>query len=136
MITKQQLLAQLNQTYVTAKPSATHGIGVFAITHIPKGCREMFTHEQGEWIELTYEEVNALPPYTKQLIETYCLFSDKVYYVPAQGLKVMDLSFYLNHSNTPNIISINDGEFFEALRDINIGEELFINYGEIVDSEE
>ncbi|MBK8610919.1 MAG: SET domain-containing protein-lysine N-methyltransferase [Chitinophagaceae bacterium] len=47
----------------------------------------------------------------------------------------MDLVNFLNHSDTPNIVSINDGEFFEAIRDINSGEELVIDYGEIVDGE-
>jgi SET domain-containing protein len=46
----------------------------------------------------------------------------------------MDLVNFLNHSDTPNIISINDGEFFEAIQDIKKGEELVIDYGEIVDS--
>ncbi|MFM7983789.1 MAG: SET domain-containing protein-lysine N-methyltransferase, partial [Candidatus Fonsibacter sp.] len=39
---------------------------------------------------------------------------------------------FLNHSETPNIISINDGEDFEAIQNIKAGEELFLNYGEIV----
>jgi SET domain-containing protein len=30
-------------------------------------------------------------------------------------------------------MSINEGDDFEALRDIQAGEELFIDYGEIVD---
>jgi SET domain-containing protein len=48
----------------------------------------------------------------------------------------MDLSVYLNHSATPNLISVDEGEFFEASRDIAVGEELFVDYGTIVDSEE
>jgi SET domain-containing protein len=55
--------------------------------------------------------------------------------VPAHGFKVMDLSLFLNHSNTPNIISINDGDYFETTREIKAGEELFIDYGSIVDDE-
>ena len=47
----------------------------------------------------------------------------------------MDLVNFLNHADIPNIISINDGEFFEAIRDIKKGEELVIDYGEIVDDE-
>jgi SET domain-containing protein len=47
----------------------------------------------------------------------------------------MDLVNFLNHSDTPNIISINNGEFFETIRDIKQGEELLIDYGEIVDGE-
>ena len=43
---------------------------------------------------------------------------------------------YINHSSSPNIISINDGEFFEAVTDIAAGTELLVNYGEIVHTEE
>jgi SET domain-containing protein len=32
----------------------------------------------------------------------------------------------------PNIISVNDGDYFEALREIKAGEELYLDYGEIV----
>jgi SET domain-containing protein len=38
----------------------------------------------------------------------------------------------LNHADIPNIISINDGDYFEAVRDIKAGEELLVDYGEIV----
>ena len=38
------------------------------------------------------------------------------------------------HADEPNIISINDGEFFEAIRDIKKDEELFIDYGQLVDA--
>jgi SET domain-containing protein len=44
----------------------------------------------------------------------------------------MDLSLFINHSDTPNIRSVNDGDYFEALREIEAGEELFLDYGEIV----
>ena len=43
----------------------------------------------------------------------------------------MDLAFYLNHSDTPNMVSVDDGAYFEAVRDIANGEELFIDYGTI-----
>jgi SET domain-containing protein len=42
------------------------------------------------------------------------------------------VSLFLNHSDISNVISINEGEFFEARRDIKAGEELVINYAEIV----
>jgi SET domain-containing protein len=48
----------------------------------------------------------------------------------------VDLVIYLNHSDTPNVISVNDGEYFEAIRDIAAGEELLVDYGTIVDSKE
>jgi SET domain-containing protein len=105
---------------------------VFAIRPIPRGCRTIFSKDQGEWIKLPITEVELLPAYSRELIETYCLFDEEHYFVPDYGFKLMDLVNYLNHSNNPNIISVNDGEEFEALRDIETGEELMLDYGHIV----
>jgi len=136
---KAALLAELaNDIYVMIKPSPVEGIGVFAIRDIPKGCRHMFSNpEKGkeEWLEIPRAEIDLLPPHSKQLIETYCLYDDDNYFVPEYGFKKMDLVNFLNHSATPNVISINEGEFFEALRDILSGEELLVDYGELVKEE-
>jgi len=135
-MTRAELLHELSQeTYAALKPSAVHGIGVFAIRDIPKGCRNIFSRNVGEWIKLPIEEVEKLPEHSRSLIETYCLYDEENYYVPDYGFKVMDLVNYLNHSSTPNVRSVNDGEYFETLRDIAAGEELLIDYGKIVDVE-
>ena len=135
-MSKKTLLEELNHHhYVMIKPSGIHGIGVFAVCHIPKRCRRMFSKEEGEWVRLSFEEVNALPDPARYMIETYCLYDDKDYFVPADGFKKMDISLYLNHSDEPNVASINEGESFEAIRDIQPGEELLVDYGTIVDWE-
>jgi SET domain-containing protein len=134
---KEQLLNELrHHTWVMIRPSSIHGNGVFALRKIPKGCREMFSEGQEEFIPIERSEIDALPEHSRKLVETYCLFDDTHYWVPEYGFKVMDVSVYLNHSDTPNIISVNDGEFFETLRDIEEGEELLIDYGTLVESEE
>jgi len=136
-MTKEALLKDLHQdTYVMIKPSPLHGIGVFAIRDIPKGTRNLFSQGVGEWIKLTIAEVEALPKHSRDLVENHCLFDEDYYYVPDYGFKLVDLVIYLNHSDTPNIISINEGEFFEAIRDITAGEELLLDYGTIVDCAE
>lgn len=135
-MTKDELIKELSQeTYVALKPSAVHGIGVFAIADIPKGCRTLFSKNVGNWIKLPIANVEKLPDHSRSLIETYCLYDDEHYFVPDYGFKVMDLVNYLNHSSSPNIISVNDGEYFEALVDIPVGTELMINYGDIVEVE-
>jgi len=137
-MTKEELLKELaGNTWVMIKPSPIEGIGVFALQDIPEGCRSMFskTTENEQWISISKIEVDNLPSHTKALIENYCLYDEENYFVPDYGFKKMDLVNFLNHSDTPNIISINDGEFFEAIRDIKKGEELVIDYGEIVDDE-
>ena len=135
-MTKEELLKELSQdTYVALKPSAVHGIGVFAIADIPKGCRNLFSKNVGDWIKLPISDVEKLPEHSRSLIETYCLYDEEHYFVPDYGFKVMDLVNYLNHSSVPNVISVNDGEYFEALVDIPAGTELMINYGDIVEVE-
>ncbi len=137
-MTKEELLNELNgNTWVMIKPSPIEGIGVFALRDIPKGCRAMFSKvdDNEKWISITKIEMNNLPAHAKALIENYCLYDADHYFVPDYGFKKMDLVNFINHSDEPNIISINDGEFFEAIKDIKIGEELVIDYGEIVEEE-
>src|SRR4051812_8731141 len=121
-MTKEALLAELNSnTYIMIRPSPIEGIGVFAIRDIPRGCRDMFSKAGGkeeEWLKIPRNEIELLPVHSKQLIETYCLYDDENYFVPEYGFKKMDLVNFLNHSDIPNVISINDGEFFEAIRHI------------------
>lgn len=137
-MTKEELLQELStNTWVMIKPSPIEGIGVFALQDIPKGCRSMFSkaNELEQWIPITKTQVENLPAHAKALIENYCLYDEENYFVPDYGFKKMDLVNFLNHSDTPNVISINDGEFFETIRDIKKDEELVIDYGEIVDGE-
>ncbi len=133
-MTKEQLLQDLKQdTYVMLRPSTLHGIGVFAIRNIPQGCRNIFSKGVGDWVKLSFEEAEQLPEHSRNLIETYCLYDDTHYFVPDYGFKLMDMALYLNHSDNPNITSVNEGEEFEALRDIAIGEELLVNYKSIAE---
>ena len=131
-MTKEELLKELSQeTHVALQPSAIHGIGVFAICTIPKGCRTIFSKGVGEWIKISIGDIENLPAHSRGLIETYCLYDEDHYFVPDYGFKVMDIVNYLNHSSTPNVISINDGEEFEALTDIPPGTELLLDYKKI-----
>ena len=44
----EKLIEQLqHQTYIALKASPVHGIGVFAICPIPKGCRTIFSKGMG-----------------------------------------------------------------------------------------
>ena len=129
IMTREELLNELSQeTYAALKPSAVHGIGVFAICDIPKGCRAIFSKGFGKWVKIPYDDIENLPPHSRSLIETYCLYDEDHYYVPDYGFKVMDMVNYLNHSSAPNIMSVNDGEEFEALIDIPSGTELLLDY--------
>jgi SET domain-containing protein len=68
-------------------------------------------------------------------VENHCLYDEDHYFIPEYGFKLFDMIVFLNHSDEPNLRSVNDGENFESLRDILAGEELFIDYGSIVDGD-
>ncbi|MBL7703442.1 MAG: SET domain-containing protein [Ferruginibacter sp.] len=137
-MTKKKLLQELsNNTWVMLKPSPIEGVGVFAIRDIPKGCRDMFSKpdDADEWITVSKSEINELPAHAQFVVGNYCLYDEENYFVPAQGFKKIDLALFLNHADEPNIISVDDGDYFEAITDIKEGEELVIDYGDIVDGE-
>ena len=85
---KEKLQHQLlQQTYVMLKNSPVHGIGVFTIRDIPKGCREIFSKGMGEWIKVPIAEVEILPEHSRLLFKTYCLFDEQNYFVRNMVLK-------------------------------------------------
>lgn len=137
-MTKNELLAELSHnTYVMLKPSPIEGIGVFAVRDIPRGCRNMFSKPDAtdSWVTVPKTEVEALPAHAQFMVGNYCLYDEENYFIPGDGFKKIDVSLFLNHSDIPNLISIDDGSYFEAVRDIRAGEELLLDYGEIVDGE-
>ena len=131
MKTKRLLHELRTNTLVMVQPSPVSGIGVFAITGIKKGQRNIFSKDKSDWKKISKKKVKKLPAHSRNLVENFCLYDEKYFFVPEYGFKMIDLVIFLNHSDEPNIISINDGENFEALRDIASGEELFIDYGAI-----
>ena len=128
------LMSNLRDTYVQLYPSPISGIGVIAVCDIPTGCRAMFSKDKGEWIEVPRASVEALPVHVQELVYNYCTFSDHSYFIERGGFKKMDLSNFVNHSDSPNIAAVNNGEYFEALIDIRKGEELLIDYNKISDA--
>jgi len=135
-------IEHLEDTYITLKPSPIDGVGVFAIRDIPKGispfliAREKKNNPSGPvegYIDLPKEDFKSLPKEVQEHIKTYCTKSNGLYNVPIAGFKIVDMVQFLNDSKTPNIISINDGVRFEAIRDIKTGEELTIDYDTITE---
>jgi SET domain-containing protein len=136
MVTKNRLLKHLkNDIYCRIGVSKVHGVGVIAIKDIPKGTIPFATlsKEKEEIITLTKDEIKDIHPNVRAILQDF--FGDKKsndYDVYAYGPNYINISFYLNHSDKPNIDVIEDTENnyfrFVTNRIIKKGEELFINY--------
>jgi len=135
---KKDLLQNLAQTSCRLAKSKIHGIGVIAIKDIKKGTNP-FKYTSGECINykitpLTKEDLKKakIDKNVMKMIDDFFHPLDGIYYVPHDGLNSMDISFFLNHSETPNIKWIDNNKcdygIFKAIKNIKTGEELTIDY--------
>lgn len=101
------------------------GIGVFAVTNIKAGERlnTLFDDEKIRWVPA--DEYNSLE-ISAELKENFSIKFDDGYSMPTDFNRIC-IGWYLNHSDNPNLHFNDEYEYFAA-RDIQPGEELFINY--------
>ncbi len=112
------------------KPSTINnaGIGVFALHDIDKNTYvELFLKDFQEELH----DKNDVP---KEL-QVYCLNHKSGKLLCPKYFNRMDIGNYLNHSEAPNLRYKNGNGYF-ALRDIKAGEELFMNYRELGESDD
>lgn len=138
MVTRDQLLNHLkNDVYVRIQRSSVHGVGLFAIKRIPKGVNPFHSLHQTEYIDYPEKELQeTLEPAVYDMIDAYSAKEEGRIYVPAHGYNPIDLPYLINHSDTPNVGTDEDGEHFVTLREIEVGEELFSDFSTYHDGNE
>ena len=107
------------------QPSERHGVGVFAITKIRKGTR-LFFDDLDEMVWVEQSSVRRLPKRLRKLYEDFAVLKDGRFGCP-RNFNRLTMSWYLNESKQPNVRCV-EGYDFEALRDIEEGEELTADY--------
>jgi hypothetical protein len=112
-----------HNVYTRLKPSAIHGVGVFAIRDIPKGTQLFDGSENIAWID--EGQLSDLPRALRQMYDDFCIIKEGKYGCPA-NFNNLTMAWYLNDSPTPNVIVDKDYNM-RALRDIIEGEELTID---------
>lgn len=126
-----------NDIYCRIKRSKVHGVGVFAIKDIPKGInpfKNLVDENKKEYIDIHKNKIKNLSKDVKKMLDDYLgINEDNTYSIPIDGINKMDISFFMNHSNNPNISIENSKDtekyvIFYAKRNIKKGEELLINY--------
>jgi len=136
IITKNKLLNHLkNDIYCRVGVSKVNGVGVIAIKDIPKGTKPFTTlsKEKDKIIILSKDDVKDINPDVRKILtDFFGLEKRDDYHVLASGPNNLNISFYMNHSDKPNMDMIADNKnyyySFITNREIKKGEELFINY--------
>ena len=138
---KQNLLENLReQVFCKVGRSDINGVGVIAIKDIPLGATVFnfsnYRPERDELVDISEKEAESLSVEVLELIKSYTAMSHlNTYAIHENGLNHLNLGYYLNHSDNPNIrihIDENTKEYqyanFIAIKEIKKGEELTENY--------
>jgi SET domain-containing protein len=107
------------------KPSKIHGVGVFAIRDIRKGT-DVFPHDDQPVIWIDKKWIERLSTPLKRFYDDFCIVKGDKYGCP-KHFDTLTNSWYLNHSDDPNVAADENYRFY-ALRDIKTGEELTADY--------
>ncbi len=111
------------------KPSE-HGVGVFATHEIKKGAHlRLFGDEETFDLRVLERKRSEVP----DVFREYCLDRGDTLYCP-HDFGRMEIGWYLNHSKTPNATRDKDYKWY-ALRDIQSGEEITIDYNSLEEPE-
>lgn len=120
--------------YCRVGRSKVHGVGVIAIIDIPKGFNP-FKHSLDKVKKFKKKDIlKGLKPGHKKLYTDFCAEEGEYLWTPVHFNR-MDISWFLNHSKTPNVRAADKtGSYFHTLRKIKAGEELFSDYNTYCES--
>lgn len=107
------------------KPSPLGGIGIFAAHDIPAGTK-IFS---GQFSPRKMKIKDIPAEFLK-----YCIFLDDDECHCPERFDRMEIGWYLNHSDKPNIAKKADSRLF-SIRDIKAGEEILIDYNQLNEPE-
>jgi uncharacterized protein len=111
--------------YTRLKPSPIHGVGVFAVSPIPKGTY-VFPDDNEPIVWVNKRDVEHLPSAIKEFYDDFAIIKGSKYGSP-RHFDALTTSWYLNDSKHPNVAADRHYRFY-ALRDIEPGEELTVDY--------
>jgi len=104
------------------KETKNKGIGLFADEFLPVG-KKIWVNEILFTIEFKKDLIDMFPQVAKDFIDKYAWTEDrKTFFVN------LDNERFVNHSENPNAYYDNETSDMFALRDIQVGEEILVNY--------
>jgi SET domain-containing protein len=117
--------------YCRLMPSKISGVGVFAMRDIPKGAELFKTFLDYQLTPIPMDLIANDKKISKEIKDFACdmypIHQGNLYAYRA-GLNAIDISFFINHSDHPNVATKKDNGSFFAARKIKKGEELFSDY--------
>lgn len=108
--------------------STISGVGVFAIRPIPKGINPFPDTKSTQWEKIPISCLGEVHPNIAKMVNDFGTREGENIWIPKDGFNNLGMCYYLNHSEIPNMMAMDDGDYFIAIRDIEEGEELTVDY--------
>ena len=119
---REEILNFLPSTYCRIKESNIHGVGVHAVVDIEKGVN-LFPDcvcDLSKIVKIKKEEVLHLDQSVRKMMSDFFI-ETKTHYFTTVSLNRIDISYFLNHSDTPNCFWNEEDDSFYTLENIKIG---------------
>jgi hypothetical protein len=101
------------------------GIGVFSLSEIPKDYPIFGPRQKNYFIR--WEELSDVSENVLRYIKRICHSNEEGFFIDS-FLDQIDISFYVNHSDSPNLLHDENADVYYTARKIEIGEELTLLY--------
>lgn len=126
---RQGILNRLKNTYCRIGCSKISGVGVFAVRDIPKNVNISYGSKNPRGRRFKLSELKSVNKEVMKMVNDFFVIEkDGTVLLPEYGLNDMDIAHFLNHSNRPNVRTIDGGFNFITSRKVRKGEELTVSY--------
>jgi SET domain-containing protein len=119
----------LKNCNVRLKPSTIcDGVGVFCIKPIKMG-EVLFTDVKPDTIYIKFTELVGIDDTILNYLKSMCNSDNDGIYL-SRTINNINITYFINHSNNPNVEHDLTMDVYKAIRDINVGEEILCTYNE------
>lgn len=119
----------LYNTKLKLKPSKVcDGVGIFSICKIKKG-EKLFSDVNSDTTFISWDDLKGIPKYTESYLRTIVNVADGGIYLSRTPNNI-NLAYYVNHSDNPNVYHNLDTDEFYAICDIDEDIELVSTYSD------
>lgn len=129
-MTKKEIIDNISKnTKLRLKPSKVcHGVGLFSIMEIKEG-EVILDDVTADDIYIRWDEITDLQEEVKNYLNSMCNSNKDGLYL-SRSPNNINLAYFVNHSDNPNVFHNLKLDRFVAIRDIGVDEEIVCIYNE------
>lgn len=115
-----------NEIKAEVRPSKIQGVGVFAITDIPKN-KVIFKNVDKDFITIKKKKLDKLTPEQRRVFTKLSDCQNNKFYT-SKNFNILPITSFLNHSDEPNIMLKEESDEWISTKNIKKDDEILWDY--------